>query len=58
LVLSVMTDILQKIGFVIRFMAGFSITTGLVVLISSVLISKFQRIQESVLLRTLGATRK
>jgi putative ABC transport system permease protein len=39
-------------------MAGFSITTGLVVLISSVLISKFQRIQESVLLRTLGATRK
>jgi len=57
-VLSVMTDILEKIGFVIRFMAGFSITTGLVVLISSVLISKFQRIQESVLLRTLGATRK
>ena len=39
-------------------MAGFSICTGLVVLIASVLISKYQRIQESVLLRTLGASRK
>ena len=58
LVLSVIDDILQKIGFVIRFMAGFSIVTGLVVLIASVLISKYQRVQESVLLRTIGASRK
>ena len=58
LILSVLDDILYKIGFVIRFMAGFSIITGLVVLIASVLISKYQRIQESVLLRTLGASRK
>jgi putative ABC transport system permease protein len=39
-------------------MAGFCIITGLIVLIASVLISKYQRIQESVLLRTLGANRK
>ncbi|WP_255478730.1 ABC transporter permease [Rufibacter sp. XAAS-G3-1] len=58
LILSVMDELLDKIGFVIRFMAGFSIITGLVVLISSVLISKYQRRQESVLLRTLGANRK
>ncbi len=58
LVLSVLDKLLDKIGFVIRFMAGFSIITGLVVLIASVLISKYQRIQESVLLRTLGASRK
>lgn len=58
LILSVMDELLSKIGFVIRFMAGFSIITGLVVLISSVLISKYQRMQESVLLRTLGASRK
>jgi putative ABC transport system permease protein len=58
LILSVLDDILDKISFVIRFMAGFSICTGLVVLIASVLISKYQRIQESVLLRTLGASRK
>lgn len=58
LVLKVIDDLFDKIGFVIRFMAGFSILTGLVVLVSSVLISKYQRLQESVLLRTLGASRK
>lgn len=58
LVLSVLDKLLDKVGFVIRFMAGFSIITGLVVLIASVLISKYQRIQESVLLRTLGASRR
>lgn len=54
LVLSVLDDIFNKIGFIIQFMAAFSIITGLIVLIASVLISKYQRIQESVLLRTLG----
>lgn len=58
LVLSIVDQLLDKVGFVIRFMAGFSIFTGLIVLIASVLISKYQRIQESVLLRTLGASRK
>ncbi|WP_207422097.1 ABC transporter permease [Desertivirga brevis] len=58
LVLSVLDEILTKIGFVIKFMAAFSIVTGIVVLIASVLISKYQRIQESVLLRTMGAKRR
>jgi putative ABC transport system permease protein len=58
LVLHVLDDLMDKISFVIRFMAGFSIVTGIVVLIASVLISKYQRLQESVLLRTLGASRK
>lgn len=58
LILKTIDDILGKIGFVIRFMAAFSIITGLIVLVASVLISKYQRIQESVLLRTIGASRK
>jgi putative ABC transport system permease protein len=58
LVLSVVDEILDKIGFVIRFMAAFCMTTGLVVLIASVLISKYQRMRESVLLRTMGASRR
>ena len=58
LVLHILDDLMSKIGFVIRFMAGFSITTGIMVLIASVLISKYQRMRESVLLRTLGASRK
>ena len=58
LILKTLDDILSKISFVIRFMALFSILTGLVVLGSSVVISKYQRMQESVLLRTLGANRR
>ena len=57
LILQTVDDILGKISFVIRFMAGFSILTGLLVLASSVLISRYQRTRESVLLRTLGASR-
>lgn len=58
LILKTLDDILGKVAFVIRFMALFSIVTGLLVLIGSVIISKFQRVQESVLLRTLGAVKK
>ena len=57
-VLSVLDDLMDKLGDIIRFMAMFSIVTGVVVLIASVRISKYQRIQESVLLRTMGASRK
>ena len=48
-------DILDQVSWVINFMAFFSIFTGLIVLIGSVRTSKYQRIKESVLLRTLGA---
>ncbi|MBS7566894.1 ABC transporter permease [Mucilaginibacter sp. Bleaf8] len=58
LVLTVLDEVLDKISYVIRFMSGFSIATGLIVLIASVRISKYQRIKESVLLRTLGGSRK
>ncbi len=51
-------EVLGKVSFVIRFMALFSILTGILVLISSVSLSKYQRIRESVLLRTLGASRR
>ncbi len=54
-VLQSVEDVLGKVSFVIRFMALFSILTGLLVLISSVVLSKYQRIKESVLLRTIGA---
>ncbi len=57
-VLSVLEDILGKIGWLINFMAFFSIITGVIVLIGAVRTSKYQRIKESVLLRTLGAKGK
>jgi putative ABC transport system permease protein len=58
LVLAVLDDVLDRIRYVIHFMAGFSIITGIIVLISSVRISKYRRMEEAVLLRTLGASRK
>jgi putative ABC transport system permease protein len=58
LVLDIVDDILRKIGTVIRFMAMFCLCTGIVVLIASVMISRYQRMREGVLLRTLGADRR
>ncbi|MDX5586235.1 MAG: ABC transporter permease [Aureibaculum sp.] len=55
---TIVEDILDKISWVINFMAFFSILTGIIVLIGSVRNSKYQRIKESVLLRTLGAKSK
>ncbi len=54
-ILTTLNDIISKISYVIKFMAAFSILTGIIVLISSLLLSKYQRIRESVLLRTIGA---
>ncbi|MGB5369337.1 MAG: FtsX-like permease family protein [Flavobacteriaceae bacterium] len=56
--LRLVEGILDKISWVINFMAFFSILTGIIVLIGSVRNSKYQRIKESVLLRTLGAKSK
>jgi putative ABC transport system permease protein len=53
--LGLVEDIINKISWVINFMAFFSILTGIVVLIGAVRTSKYQRMRESVLLRTIGA---
>ncbi|WP_437371052.1 ABC transporter permease [Maribacter litoralis] len=57
-VVTLVENILDKISWVITFMAFFSILTGIIVLIGSVRNSKYQRIRESVLLRTIGAQSK
>lgn len=54
-VLTVIEGLLDKISWLINFMAFFSILTGIIVLLGAVRTSKFQRIKESVLLRTIGA---
>lgn len=55
LILSTVTELFGKIGLVVRFLALFSIVTGLIVLAGAVINSKFIRMKENVLLRTLGA---
>ncbi len=54
-VLTVVEKLLDKISWLINFMVFFSILTGIIVLLGAVKTSKYQRIRESVLLRTLGA---
>jgi putative ABC transport system permease protein len=51
-------NLIDKVVLVIRFMALFSLATGAIVLVGAVATSRFQRIREGVLLKTLGATRR
>lgn len=55
LILSTINELFDKLGLVVRFLALFSIITGLVVLAGAVINSKFLRMKENVLLRTIGA---
>jgi len=57
LILQTVDTMLGKISFAIRFMALFSVVTGLVVLAGAALTGRYQRRKESALLRTLGASR-
>lgn len=57
LVLRTLDDVLGRISFAVRFMAMFTVLTGLLVLVSALVTGRYQRIQEGVLLRTLGAQR-
>jgi len=58
LILQTFDGIFAKAAFVISFMAAFTVVTGVIVLAGAILAGRFQRIRETVLLRTLGATRR
>ena len=58
LLLSTINAIFEKVGMVVRFLAFFSIVTGLIVLAGAVMNSKYLRMKENVLLRTIGARTK
>lgn len=49
--------VVDQITVVVRFLAGFSILAGLMILASSVASARFRRMREAVVLKTLGATR-
>ncbi len=51
-------EVLGSVTLAIKFMALFSIASGLLVLAGAIATSRFQRLKESVLLKTLGATRR
>ncbi len=49
--------ILQQVSLVVQFLAGFSIFAGLVILASAIAGTRYRRLREVVVLKTLGATR-
>jgi len=56
-ILETVQGVIGHITLVIRFLAGFSILAGAVILASSIASTRFRRIREVVVLKTLGATR-
>jgi putative ABC transport system permease protein len=57
LLLQTLEGIFSKVELVVRFIALFTVATGIIVLAGAVMTGRFQRIRETVLLRTLGASR-
>jgi putative ABC transport system permease protein len=57
LIMQTIDSVYSKASFVVEFIALFTVITGGVVLAGAVLIGRSQRVRESVLLRTLGATK-
>jgi len=56
-VLERVVAVLDRIGLAVRVVALFAIASGLVVMVGALAASRYQRLTESVILRTLGATR-
>lgn len=56
LIQSTIDEVIGKVALAVRFMALFSIASGLVVLVGAIAATRYQRVQECALLRTLGAS--
>lgn len=57
-VLAIVQDVVDQIARIVRFVAGFAIAAGAIVLASSVAGTRFRRTREAAILKTLGARRR
>jgi putative ABC transport system permease protein len=57
-VLEIVQQVIDQIALVIRFLSGFAILAGAIILAASVAGTRFRRVREVVILKTLGATRR
>jgi putative ABC transport system permease protein len=57
-VIEIVQDVVDQIGLVVQFVSAFAIFAGVIILVSSVVATRFRRIHEVVILKTLGATRR
>jgi putative ABC transport system permease protein len=58
LVVATIKGIVDKASAAVRFLSVFTVGTGLLVVAAAILTGRYERIRESVLLRTLGASRR
>ena len=56
-VMTLIQEVIDQIALVIRFIAGFAILAGAIILASTVAGTRFRRIRETAVLKTLGAKR-
>ncbi len=56
-VMEIVEDVVERIALVIRFISAFTILAGAVMVASSIAGTRFRRMREVVILKTLGATR-
>lgn len=56
--LAIAQQVIDQIALVIRFLSGFAILAGAIILAASVAGTRFRRVHEVVILKTLGAARK
>lgn len=57
-VLQMVRKVVDQIALIIRFLAGFAILAGGIILASSVIATRFQRVREMAILKSLGALRR
>ena len=56
-IVAIVQEMVGEIGLVVRFVAGFAILGGLIILASSVAGTRYRRIREAAILKTVGARR-
>jgi putative ABC transport system permease protein len=57
-IIEIARGIVQKVSLAVSFVGGFVFLSGLLILIGSIAMTKFHRLYESAILKTLGAKRK
>ncbi|MBY0503277.1 MAG: FtsX-like permease family protein [Bryobacteraceae bacterium] len=57
-VLDIIQEVVDQIAVVVRFISGFAILAGIIILASSVAGTRFRRVREVAILKTLGGTRR
>jgi len=57
-VLDIIQEVVDQIAVVVRFISGFAIVAGIIILASSVAGTRFRRVREVAILKTLGGTRR